>query len=248
MLKTIIIDDEAKARKVIAGIIEKKCPYVNIIAQADSVETGLKAILNYKPDLVLLDIKLGDGMGFDLLDNLNNINFKIIFLTAYNEFAVKAIRVSALDYILKPINAEELVAAIERASEEVKKDDINIRLETMLSNIKKDEKQIVLKSANAFYVKNIKEIIRCEADGNYTNFYFADGKQLVISKSLHEFEEMLSEYGFFRVHNAHLINLTFIERFERNKGGCLYLKDNTNIPIARSKKQELINTLSNISL
>jgi len=243
MVKTIIIDDEAKARKAIANILGKFAGEVSIVAEADGVKSGLDAIQQHKPDLVLLDIRLSDGTGFDLLKQLGNVDFKVIFITAYDKFAIQAFKFTALDYILKPINPSELIFAIEKVRDYIQKENLNLKLNILLSNREKEKKQIVLKTTDSLNVVNIQEIIRCEADGNYTCFHFTTGKKLLVSKTLKDFDELLSDFGFFRVHNAHLINLHYLERCDRAKGGLAFMKDNSSVPVALSRKQQLLEVI-----
>ncbi len=243
MINTIIIDDEQKARETIADILKLYCTNVNIIAQAEDVKSGIEAISQNKPDLVLLDIKMPDGSGFDLLKQLKIIDFKIIFITAYEEYAIKAFKFSALDYILKPIDPEELIKAIEKAGQSFNQENINLKLDAFYSNIEnisKEVKKIVLYTFESIYIVNVQDIIRCESDRNYTYFYFIDGKKLFVSKTLKEFDEILNEYGFFRPHQSHLVNMNYIHRYEKHGGSYLIMKDNSKIPVASRKKNQLL--------
>ncbi len=242
MLKILIVDDEPKARKAIAGLLEKNFNNLTITS-AHSVQSAIEAININNPDLLLLDVQLEDGTGFDLLGKLKQINFKIIFVTAYDKYAITAFKFSAFDYILKPINPDELIQAVHKADEIINKENIGIKLNALLSNREKEAKKIVLKTANSLHVTNIQDITRCEADGNYTRIFFNDGKKLLVSKTLKEFDELFSEYGFFRVHNAHLINLAYIERCEKTKGGNVFMKDDSKVPIAFARKQSLLELL-----
>jgi len=242
MLKILIVDDEPKARKAITSILEKHFNNINITT-APSIKSAIEIINNNKPNLLLLDIQLEDGNGFDLLNKVEPINFKVIFITAYDQYAIRAIKFSALDYILKPVNPDELIRAVESADEIINKDNIGIKLNILLSNREREVKKIVLKTADSFHVANVQDIIRCEADGNYTKVFFNNGKKLLVSKTLKEFDELFSEFGFFRVHNAHLINITYIERCEKTKGGNVYMKDDSIVPIAFLRKQSLLELL-----
>jgi two-component system LytT family response regulator len=246
MIKVIVIDDEAKARKAIINILEKATQQIKIIAECDGVKTGIEAISQYKPDLILLDIQLADGTAFDLIKQIGHTNAKIIFITAYDKYAISAFKLSAIDYILKPVNPETLIDAVQRASEHIIKENTNTKLNILLSNFEKEEKTIVLKTADTFHLVNILEIIRCEANGNYTNFYFTNGKELLVSQTLKEFDELFAEYGFFRTHNAHLINLKHLERCERTKGGMAYMRDGSTVPVALLRKKDLLELLQKI--
>ena len=246
MIKVIIIDDEAKARKAIAGILAKHPHEIAVVAEADSVRAGIEAIHQFKPDLILLDIQLSDGTGFDLVKQLGNVDVKIIFITAHDNFAIHAFKFNAIDYILKPINPPELMTAIQKANESIRKENMTLKLNSLLSNFEKEEKTIVLKTAEALHVVPVKDIIRCEADGNYTLFYFVNGNKLLVSRSLKEFDELLTGYNFFRTHNAHLINLHYLERCDRTKGGMAFMKDNSSVPVALARKQQLLELLQKI--
>lgn len=246
MLKAVIIDDEPKARKAISNILEKHCPNISIAATGDSLKSGLEAIKNNQPDIVFLDIQLGNATGFDLLKEAGTVNFKVIFITAYEKFAIKAFRFSAIDYILKPINPAELLEAVQKTEEILNTENMNIKLNILLTNREKETKKIVLKTSDSLNVANIQDILRCEAYGNYTWIYLNNSKKVLVSRSLKEFDDMLSEYGFFRVHNAHLINMAYLERCEKTKGGNVYMKDQAEVPVAFARKQALLKALEQL--
>ncbi len=243
MIKIIIIDDEARARSAIEKIIVTNVKDVEIVDKADNVENGLNSILRNKPQIVLLDINLPDGTGFDLLRQLPKVDFKLIFITAHEEYAIKAIKFSALDYIVKPIDIGELVTAIENAKNEIVDANNNLKIEAFLANfenIKNDIKKIVLKTADSIHLVNVQNIIRCEADNNYTNFYINDNKKIFVSNTLKEYEEMLTPYNFFRVHQSHLINLNYISKFDKKDGGYLVMTDKSQIPVSARKRHLLL--------
>jgi len=244
MLKILIVDDEPKTRKVISAILEKHFNN-HSITTASGIKAAIEIINRNKPDILLLDIQLEDGTGFDLLRKLEQIDFKIIFVTAYEKFAIQAFKFSAFDYILKPINPDELIQAVQRAGEIINNENIGIKLNILLSNREKEAKKIVLKTADSLHVANIQDIVRCEADCNYTRIFFNNGKKLLVSKTLKDFDELFSEFGFFRVHNAHLINIAYIERCEKTKGGNVFMKDESIVPIAFARKQSLLELLKN---
>lgn len=248
MIKTIIIDDEPRARDTIADILELYCKNVNVIAQAEDVKSGIKTISQNKPDVVLLDIKMPDGTGFDLLKQLDVIDFKVIFITAYEEYAIKAFKFSALDYILKPIDPDELIKAIEKAEQSFHQENTKLKLDAFYSNIEnisKEVKKIVLKTFDSIHLVNVQDIIRCEADRNYTQFFFNDGEKLLVSKTLKEFDEILNEYGFFRAHQSHLVNMAYVKRYEKKGGGYLVMKDNSSITVSFRKKEQLLKLFKN---
>jgi len=249
MLRTIIIDDEAHVRVTLKRFLKRYCPEVQLVAEAESVISGLKAITKYHPDLILLDIKMDDGTGFDLLEAVDNVDFKIIFITAYEKYAIKAFKFSAVDYILKPVNPEELAKAVKRAGE-VKQDEYNIRLEALGENMKLGEdknKKIILKTQDNIYLTNVKDITYCESDGCYTRFHTAEGEKILVSKTLKEYDELFKENGFFRIHKSYLINLRYIKRFEKQDGGYVVLPNDKRIPVASRKKDELLDLFKKLA-
>ncbi len=249
MIRTIIIDDEPRARKLLANILAKHCTNVSLVSQADDVQSGIRAIQEHKPDLVLLDIKMPGGSGFDLIEQLSDIDFKLIFVTAFEEYAVRAFKFSALDYILKPIDAEELISAIERVEKGLHKDDINLKLNAFISNIDsiaKEVKKIVLRTAESIHVVNVQDIIRCESERNYTWFYFNDNRKLLVSKPLNSFEELLEDYQFLRTHRSHLINLKYLERYDKAEGGTAIMKDNSSVPVANRRRELFMKLLEEL--
>lgn len=248
-MRALIIDDEKKARETIKNIIQLYCPEINITGEADSVKTGLELIARENPELVFLDINLSDGNGFDLLKKITPINFKIIFISAHEDHALKAFKFSALDYILKPVNPDELVAAVEKAKSYHVKDNINQKFEAFISNmenISREVKKIILKTSDSIHVINVNEIIRCEADRNYTVFKLNSGKQILVSNTLKEYDEMLSGYQFFRTHQSHLVNINHISSYEKKEGGFLVMKDKSIVPVSVRRKELLLDLLGKI--
>jgi two-component system LytT family response regulator len=241
-IKTVIIDDEKRARESISDMITLYCPELDIIGNADSVLSGLEIIKTKKPDLIFLDIKMQDGTGFDLLNRIENKNFALIFLTAYDEYAVKAFKFSAIDYLLKPLDPDELISAVNKAVEN-NKTNISILIEN-LNSIKKDSKKIVLKTTDSIHLVNICDIIRLESTGNYTNFYLTNQKPIMVSHTLKDYDEILNEYGFFRVHQSHLVNLQHIIRLDKADGGVIILTNNEQAPISTRKKDAFLKALS----
>lgn len=246
MLSIIIIDDEPKARETIINILKYASIDLKISGEADSIVSGFEIINHKKPDLVLLDINLPDGNGFDLLNRFEKINYGVIFITAYEEYAIKAIKFSALDYILKPFKAAELIQAVEKANEKILGEKSTIQYKTLLSNLDKIRK-IVLRTAESLHVVNVKDIIRLEADCNYTRFFLANGEKLLVSKTMKDFDEMLEEAGFFRTHQSHLVNLNHILRYEKADGGYLVMDDHSTVPISSRKKDALFKIFEEMS-
>lgn len=243
MIKTIIIDDEVKARDTIQHMLKAYCPEVEVIDTAGSVKEGIKVLKAKKPDLIFLDIKMGDGTGFDLLRELDDIDFFIIFVTAFEEFAIRAIKFSALDYILKPIDPDELVNAVFKAKEKIAKESMDVKLGALYENLDvfaSNNKKIVLKTTGSVHLVNLKDIIRCESEKNYTHFYTIDEEKITVSKTLKEYNDMLNEFSFYRVHQSHLINLAHVKRYEKNEGGHLVMDDNSRVPVSFRKKDDLM--------
>lgn len=249
MLHTVIIDDDEDSREVLAKMIAKCCPHVKLVGEADSVANGLKLIRETKPSLVLLDIKMEDGTGFDLLQQIKNINFKIIFITAYEKYAVQAFKFAAIDLILKPVKPSELKNAILRA-EKLSQNHFNAQLQAMTENIKTDlheRKKIVLKTRENIFLFDLQKITHFESDGCYTKVFTIGEEPILLSRTLKDFDDLLSGTGFYRVHKSFLINFSHIHRFERQDGGTVILTGNHKIPVASRKRDELLGMLDTLT-
>jgi len=249
MLRTLVIDDEPNARQVVKNILELYCKSAEVIGEAENVSKGVKLINELNPDLVLLDIKMPDGTGFDLLKKVNNINFHFIFITAYEQYAIQAIKQSALDYIVKPINTNELIAAIEKAElSSITETNQRSKLDTLSYNqdSNPDDMRLVLNTQDSIYVVKVCEIISCKADKNYTEVNTDSNKRLVISKTLKEFEEMLKGCGFFRTHQSYLINVKYISHYEKGLGGTIIMKDSSRIPVSSRKKDLFLQLMAKL--
>ncbi len=246
MLRTLIIDDEKNNRRKIRELLENHFPNVQLVGEADGVKTGLESIVNHSPDLVLLDIRLMDGDAFDLLNQIGQVNFKIIFITAFEEYALKAIKFSALDYLLKPVLLDELKAAIAKAENQIM-NELNLKLLELSNNLNASQnKRIVLKTAEKLHFVPVQDIMRCEADRNYTSFFLTDNKKIVVSGSIKDYEDMLCEQGFYRLHKSHIVNLTYIKSYEKADGGTVILTDGSHVPVAVRKKNQLIELFSKL--
>ena len=250
-IRTIIVDDEKGARESLAKMAEKYCPHIEVIAKADSMKTAYEAINELNPDLVFLDIEMPNGNAFDLLEKFKEIDFEIIFTTAYDHYAIKAIKFSAIDYILKPIDPEELVQAVNRLENKVgQKELLNKKFTALLSNLKPENKikKVAVIEGDGIMFVNISEIIRCEAANNFALFILTDKREVVGTRSLSEYEQLLSEENFMRVHRAHLINLNHIKKFKQIKGegGTVIMIDDSKVDVSRRSKQELLERMSSI--
>lgn len=247
MISAIIIDDEENARDIIRMIIEEHSMNIRILGEAGSVLQGAEMIKLHKPDLVFLDIEMPDGTGFNLLSHFQEKDFQVIFITGHSGYAIKAIKVNALDYILKPIQPYELLDAIKKIETKIlsgpNQSAGEITYASIFRNISEKPKKISIKTVESILLIDISEIIRCEADRNYTNIYLSNGKKYISSKTLGEFEDQLDGYGFVRVHKSHLINSLNLSFFDKTMGGTLVMKDKSIVPVSSRKKEELIRFL-----
>jgi two-component system LytT family response regulator len=242
-LKAVIVEDEEASRETLKNYITKYCPEIDILEMADSVQTGLEAINKNKPDVVFLDIEMPYGNAFDLLDALDEIEFEIIFVTAYRDYAIKALNLSAAYYILKPIDIDELVSAVDKISKSKKEGDDNFHTKILMENIKTNtiqHKKIVLPQMDGFEVVSVNDIIRAEANDNYTNFHLTNGKTFLVSKTLKHFDDLLCDFDFIRTHKSHLVNLQYITKYIKGKGGQVRMSDDSYIDVSATRKKELL--------
>ncbi len=249
MLRAIVIDDIDAIRKDNVAIIKANCPHISIIGQADSVASGIKLINELAPDLVFLDVEMPDGSGFDLLQKLKSITFKVIFITGYEDFAIRAFRFSAIDYLLKPLQANELIEAVKKAEDSFGREIFDMKLHNLFANLErpKDLQKLLLKTADKIFSVNIQDVVNCESDKNYTTFHFVNAPQLVVSTNLKEYETMLVPYNFFRTHKSHLINMAYFDHFIKTDGGnTVVMKNKTTIPLSVRKKEEFLVLLENL--
>ena len=245
--KVLIIDDENRTRDFVKKMIDSFQLDLEVFTDGENVETGIEAINRIQPDIVFLDIQMPDGTGFDVLNSLETKKFEVIFITAYQEYAIKAIKFSALDYILKPIDAEELHSAVLTAIDSVdfKKEDL--QYEALENNIQPgNRRKLVLKTQECVYIVDLSEIIRCEADKNYTFFFLNSGKKILVSRTLKDFETMLNGYGFFRIQQSHLINLDYLDRYDKHQGGAIIMKDGSALPLSPAKKDQFFKLLERL--
>ncbi|HOW24415.1 MAG TPA: LytTR family DNA-binding domain-containing protein [Bacteroidales bacterium] len=249
MLRAVIVEDEKKSQDTLIAMLNRYCPQVVVTGIADGVESGLKTISTLQPDLLFLDIQMPDGSGFKLLELLGERAFQVIFITAFDQYAIKAIRYSALDYLLKPIIAEELIGAVEKAEKKKQNDSMNENIRVLLENVTSIHEKpvkIVLSTSEKMYVVDIDTILRCESDNYYTRFYFTDGKNLLVSKTLKEFEELLKDHDFIRPHKSHLVNLRFVRGYHRQESGQILMTDGSSIPVSRRKRDQVLRIISHL--
>lgn len=244
MIKAIVIDDVKIVRDAIVGLLtECASELITVIAEADSVKSGLIQINKHQPDVIFLDIEMKDGTGFDLLQQISIEKYKIVFITAYDHYAIKAFKYSAIDYLLKPIDPDELKTAVYKLKNAIEKEIIETKFNTLFLNLKslnQSPEKIILKTTDSIYSINIKDIIRCESDNNYTRFYLVDGKKILTSVTLKEYEELFGGQKFFRIHQSHLINLLYFDYLKKQDGGLVVMKDKSCLPLASRKKDAFL--------
>lgn len=252
MIKAIIIDDEQSAIDRLAELLAKHCKHrIHLAGSCTSVEEGIKAIRSLQPQLVFLDVQIHDKTGFDILKQIGAKNFDVIFVTAYEKYAVQAFKFSAIDYLLKPVDPEDLKQAVEKLNRKKPADELARKFDILLENIEQlkqytPPKKIVVPTINGFELLPVIDILRCESDINCTTIFVKDKQRLVVAKTLKEFEEMLEEYNFFRVHNSHLVNLAYIKSYHKGKGGSVVMIDGTEIEVSTRRKEDFLKKLSKV--
>lgn len=243
MYKTILVEDESKNLKILKKLLSEHCPTIEVVAEALDANTAYDVIKNLKPDLVFLDIVMPYGTAFDLLDKLMPIDFEIIFITAYDNYSIKAFKYSAMDYLLKPFNIKELQDATQRAIQKISGKYVNQQLALLMSHvksIKSDLNKIAIPTVDGFNFINVDEIIRCEANGPYTYIFTVQKDKIVASRNIKEFEDVLPKNIFFRVHNSHLVNLSRISKYSKGRGGTIFMEDGTKIEVASRRRNEFL--------
>lgn len=241
MIKAVLIDDVTAALRMLETDLRTYCPDVAIIGKASSVVSAAKLLREVNPDVVFLDIELEDGSGFDLLEILPGVNFKIIFVTASDQHAIRAFRFSAIDYLLKPVNAEELKQAVQKAVRSDTKEKVDVLLDHYSQ--KTDSNRIALHSSDEIRIVQIDDIVRCQSDNNYTYFHFIYQPKFLVTQTLKSFDQLLAEKGFLRVHQSHLVNIQHISSYIKTEGGYLLMSDHSQVPVAVRKKAEVLELL-----
>lgn len=244
MLRTVIIDDESTARSTLRGMLEQFCDGVEIVGEAESVKTGVHAILSHNPDLLFLDIQMLDGTGFDLLEMLPEINFTVIFVTAHDQFALRAFDFSASGYLLKPVDLSVLqktVLAIQ--NNQNRNQEAQLLSDLLKSRDQERFRKIILPTQEGLQIVPLSEILRCEGDNSYTTFHLIEGKKIIVSKTLKVYSELLADHGFCRIFVSHLVNLEHVTLVKSGRGGEAVMADGINLPIARNRRKDFINQL-----
>lgn len=245
-IKSIIVDDESKSRSNLRQLLSEYCPEIEIVAESNSVPSALALIGKHQPDLLFLDIEMGELSGFDLLKLLHGKQtFELIFVTAFDKYGIQAVKACALDYLLKPINIIELSSAVDKAISQIGPKKENKRLQELIANIDRrdDEQKIAVPLADKIEFITIGKILRLEAEGNYTHFYLDDGKHHMVCKTLKEYHELLAGHGFIRTHQSHLINFRKISAYVKKDGGYISMEDGSQVPVSRQKKDEVLSRI-----
>jgi len=245
MIKAIIVDDEPYCISVLFTLLQKYCPEVELLASCSSGAEALKAIQNLQPDLVFLDVEMPRMNGFEMLEQLPSVDFHLVFTTSYDQYALKAIRFSAIDYLLKPIDREELQKAVQKVKQHFQRP-MTQQLEILLQKIAQPSpaiSKVALPTMDGLQMVSVNSIISCESDSNYTIVLLKDKQKLVVSRTLKDIEEMLEDHSFARVHHSHLVNLNEIEKYMKGEGGYLIMSDGSSIDVSRSKKETLLKKL-----
>ncbi len=243
MIKAVIIDDEARSRSVLREMLHQFCPEVSIVADAGDLQQAVKLISEHQPNLAFLDVNMPNGSGFEVLQAFPQADFEVIFITAHDEHALRAIKVSALDFLLKPINIRELQEAVQKAKIKLAQKGEQNHLKVLIENLSqnfKGQSKIAVPVAKGLRFIPLEHIVRLEADGNYTRLYLLHEKGLLSTRHLKEYEELLSVSVFFRAHHSHLINLHHIVEYHRGEGGSVSMVDQSHVPIAKRRKKAFL--------
>lgn len=250
MIRAILVDDEAQSREALSAKLKRNCPQVVLLEQCASAGEGIEAIARHTPDLVFLDIEMPVMNGFSMLETIGNISFDVIFTTAYDQYAIRAIRFSALDYLLKPVDVEELKQAVAQHEERIRQRQTPApqhQLAALLQDfraVQGGHNKIALPTSDGYQLVQVREIVRVESDNNYCVFYFSEGKKFVVSRTLKEYEELLEEYNFCRVHNSHLVNMQYVNRYMKGEGGYVIMDDGTSIEVSVRRKPAFLQQLT----
>jgi|UniRef100_UPI004049D580 two-component system LytT family response regulator len=246
MIKAIIVDDEQHCIDWLKDLLKEQ-PNFELLGCYKSVDEAIKPIQILKPDVLFLDVQIHNKTGFDLLKEIGNVDFEVIFTTAHETYAVQAFKFSAVDYLLKPIEYDDLQQALTNVADKLKTKDFSDKMAVLLSNIQKNDtqKRITIPTQDGFVFQEVSDIIRCQSEGNYTHIFIKGSKRpLLVSKTLKTFESMLFQSGFFRVHNSHLINLAYISKYTKGKGGYITMIDQSIIEVSTRRKEEFLNMIS----
>lgn len=245
-MKVLVIDNEPNLRTAIKALLNAFCPEIKSIEEADGVQTGLQKMKAFQPDVVLLDVEMDDGSGFDLMKQVINPGFQLIFITAHNKYAIEAFQFSAIDYLLKPVDPDALQKSMQKAAINIRNSNLQQQVEILLqqlSGIQHHDRKIVLKDIENTYFIKVADILYCEAEGTYTKFYFSNSDPILVSKNLKEYETILEPLGFLRTHHSFLANPGKVKMYDKTDGGALILEGGHSIPVSQRKKDFVMQVL-----
>ncbi len=249
-LQAILIDDENHCNQTLNFELKRNCPQVEVVDMCLSAEQGMKSISEHQPDLVFLDIEMPGMSGIEMVNRIDKIDFAIIFVTAYDQYAIKAFRLAAIDYLLKPIVCEDLVQAVERVLERKSPVSIVGQVKTLVNNLEaansREKLKVALPTRDGLQFVPVGDICRCEADSNYSEVFLINGKSILLAKTLKDLESLLEYAGFFRCHQSHIIRLEYVDKYIKKDGGYLVLEDGKTIPVSKRKKEECLRRLKNM--
>ena len=246
MIRTVLIDDEIDSIRVLQRLLEGYCPEVSIVGKADGVEMGVHVIQSTKPDLVFLDIEMTHGNAFDLLNQLQPVEFQVIFVTAFDNYAIRAFKYSAVDYLLKPIDIDDLRASLGRVLQRVQGKTFVDQMETLLYNVETfqlTQQKMAVPTLTGLVFIPIKDIMRFEAKGSYTTIFLTNTEQIIATRNIKEYEDLLPSAIFCRVHNSHIINLHKIQKYHKGRGGYVVMEDGNTIEVASRRREEFLRRL-----
>lgn len=250
MINAVVIDDDAAMRTRNVELLKKYfSKEITVVGEADSVDSGLSVIRTLHPDLVFLDIEIKGGSSFEILQQLRPYSFKVIFITAFDEYAIKAIKFSAIDYLVKPVGEMEFQQAVKHVIQQVEsRQDTTLQNEHLIDSYKKEtqQKKVVLKTTEALHIVNISDVLFCKNDNSYTTFFISSGEQIMVSKGIREYADLLSDYGFFRPHQSYLVNLNHVKKVDKAIGGFVVMNNAMEIPVSSRQKKPLLDLLENL--
>lgn len=247
MIRSVIVEDERKGREFLRELLERYCPQIELVGEADSVTAAVQLIDAQKPELVFLDVEMPVNNGFRLFDMVPKVDFDVIFVTAFDQYAVKAFEYSAIDYLLKPIRVSKLKQAVDKVSSKLESGSRAKRVETLQENRREDFQKIVLPSQGGYQFVRLEDIVRCEADSNYTNFHLTNGRRLLVSKTLKHVEELLGDKDFFRIHQSHLINLRHVRSYLKGRSGQVEMDDGSVLDVSVRRKAALLEKIKSLT-
>lgn len=246
MIRTVLVDDELDCIHVLKNLLATHCPEVRIVGEADGITTALDTIETCKPDLLFLDITMANGNGFDLLSQLDPVTFEVIFVTASNDHAIRAFKYSAVDYLLKPVDGDDLRKAVEKVTTRTQKDGLLEHMKVLLENmstLQLENHKMALPTINGLSFVFVKDIMRLESKGSYSTIFLSNGQRIVTTRSIRDYEQLLPESIFYRVHTSHIINLNKVQKYQKGRGGSIIMEDNISIEVALRRKEDFLRRL-----